>query len=152
MRFNDIIWKVHKTSQRTRGLNEWVGESLNFFIRCSSCVAPVSCTYSIRQRNFEQSRRRTTKHLLRRGLEVLLEGTLVLLLLGEGLVSTVTELGRGIDPLELDLLEGTTAGVGEHGLAESHNPLLDTRAGTLDHDEVVLDLTVADETTHAISC
>lgn len=59
----------------------------------------------------------------------------------------MSEFGRGIDPFEVDLLEGTAGGVDEHGLAESHDTLLDTRDGTLDHDEVVVDLTVADETT-----
>lgn len=81
-------------------------------------------------------------------LEVLLEGTLDGLLLGGGLVGTVTELGRGVDPLELDLLEGAAGGVDEHGLAEGHDTLLDTRDGTLEQDEVVLDLTVADKATH----
>ena len=36
----------------------------------------------------------------------------------------------------------------EHGLAESDNALLDTGDGTLEHKEVVVDLSVADETTH----
>jgi hypothetical protein len=81
------------------------------------------------------------------GGKVLLESTLVLLLLGRGLESTVSELGRGVDPLEADLLEGPSGGLGEHGLSEGHDTLLDTRDGTLEHDEVVVDLTVADETT-----
>jgi hypothetical protein len=38
--------------------------------------------------------------------------------------------------------------VDEHGLAEGHNSLLHTWDGTLKEDEVVLDLTVADEATH----
>ena len=87
---------------------------------------------------------------LSRGLEVLLEGTEVLLLLGGGLVGTVTELGRGVDPLEVDLLEGTAGGVDEHGLAESHDALLDTRDTTLEEDEVVVDLAVTDEATHTV--
>jgi hypothetical protein len=84
---------------------------------------------------------------LRGGGEVLLEGTLVLLLLRGRLESTVSELGRGVDPLELDLLEGLAGGVSEHGLAESHDSLLDTRDGALDHDEVILNLTITDEAT-----
>ena len=111
----------------------------------------MHCSYPIRRKTVEKKHQATARTLLSRGLEVLLEGTLVLPLLGEGLVSTVTELGGGIDPLELDLLESPPGGVGEHGLEESHDPLLDTGAGTLDHDEVVLDLTVTDEATHAIS-
>jgi hypothetical protein len=81
------------------------------------------------------------------GGKVLLESTLVLLLLGRGLESTVSELGRGVDPLEADLLEGPSGGLGEHGLSEGHDTLLNTRDGTLEHNEVVVDLTVADETT-----
>lgn len=64
----------------------------------------------------------------------------------------MTELGGGIDPFELDLLEGLAGGVDEHGLAEGHDALLGTGDGTLDHDEVVLDLAVADEATHAAIC
>jgi hypothetical protein len=59
----------------------------------------------------------------------------------------VTELGRGIDPFEVDLLRGSSADLGVQGLAQGHDTLLDTGDGTLDDDEVVLDLTVADETT-----
>ena len=112
----------------------------------------MHCTYPIRRQAFERKHRTTARTLLSRGLEVLLESTLVLPLLGGGLVSTVTELGRGVDPLELDLLESPPGGVGEHRLAESHDPLLDTRASTLDHDEVVLDLTVTDKATHTDEC
>jgi len=62
----------------------------------------------------------------------------------------VAELGRGVDPLEVDLLEGLARRVAVHGLSESDDSLLDTWDGTLDQDEVVLDLTVSDETTHAV--
>ena len=58
--------------------------------------------------------------------EVLLEGTEELLLLCESLVCTVSELGRGIDPFEVDLLERSSAGVDEHGFADGHDTLLDT--------------------------
>lgn len=61
----------------------------------------------------------------------------------------MSELGRGVDPLEIDLLGGTAVGLGVQGLAESHDTLLHTGDGALEHDEVVLDLTVVDETTHA---
>lgn len=81
------------------------------------------------------------------GVQILLEGTLILLLLCRGLESTVTKLRRGVNPFEVDLLEGTAGSVCEHGLAESHDTLLDTRDGALDHDEVVVDLTIADKTT-----
>ena len=83
------------------------------------------------------------------GGEVLLERTLVLLLLRRRLEGTVTELGRGVDPLELDLLQGLPRGVREHGLAQGHDTLLGAGDGALDHDEVVVDLAIADEATHA---
>jgi hypothetical protein len=85
--------------------------------------------------------------LLRRSNKVLLEGTDELLLLGGCLVCAVTELGGGIDPFELDLLECAAGGVDEHGFAEGHDTLLHTRDGTLEEHEVVLDLTVANKAT-----
>lgn len=45
--------------------------------------------------------------------QILLERTLELLLLGRGLESTVTELGGGIDPFQLHLLESLSRGVRE---------------------------------------
>lgn len=74
------------------------------------------------------------------------------MLLGRGLVCTVTELGRGVDPLEVDLLERTAAGLGEHGLAEGHDSLLDTWDGTLEEEVVVVDGAVADEATETAYC
>ena len=85
------------------------------------------------------------------GDEILLERTDELLLLGGSLVCTVTEFAAGVDPFDLDLFERTAGSVGEHGLAEGHDSLLHTGDGTLEHDKVVLDLTVADETTQTVS-
>lgn len=79
--------------------------------------------------------------------EVLLECTLELLLLRRSLEGTVTKLGRCVDPFQLHLLQRLSGSVSEHGLAQRHDTLLDTRDGTLDHDEVVVDLTISDETT-----
>lgn len=84
------------------------------------------------------------------GSKILLESTLVLLLFCGRLEGAVSELGRSVDPLEVDLLQGTTRGVGEHGLAESHDTLLNTRNRALNHDEVIVDLTIADESTQTI--
>jgi hypothetical protein len=108
-------------------------------------------TYSIRRRTFEESINSiaTTTDFLGSGLEVLLHHTLVLPLLRWCLVRTMSELRRGVDPLELNLLQRPSLRVNEHRFAQSHDALLDTRAVTLDQDEIVLDLTVADETTHA---
>jgi len=60
----------------------------------------------------------------------------------------VTEFGRRVNELEVDLLQGGTLGVDEEALSESQNPLLRTNAATLDHEEVVVDLTIMRETTH----
>jgi len=81
-------------------------------------------------------------------LDVLLERTQESVLLCGSLVSTVTELRRGIDPFEVDLLQSLSRCVDEHGLAESHHTLLDTRNGTLNNDEIILDLTISDKATH----
>lgn len=89
----------------------------------------------------------TTQSSLRALDEVLLERALELLLLGRSLESTVTELGRGVDPFQFNLLQRLSRGVSEHGLSQRHDTLLDTGDGTLDHDEVVVDLTISDETT-----
>jgi len=79
-------------------------------------------------------------------LDILLEGAHEALLLLGSLEATVTELGRGVDELEGDLLEGGGLGVGEEGLPEGENPLLDTNAATLDHEEVLVDNTIVGET------
>lgn len=55
--------------------------------------------------------------------------------------------GTGVDPLEGNLLESLAGSVLVHGLAQSDDTLLGTGNGALDHDEVVLDLTVADKAT-----
>jgi hypothetical protein len=89
-----------------------------------------------------------TTNLRSRG-KILLERTQVLSLLCWCLVSTVTELGRGVDPFEVDLLQCSPACVREHGFAESHNSLLHPRNRALKQDEVILDLTISNETTHA---
>jgi hypothetical protein len=111
-------------------------------------------TYPARQSTVEARMNSVaaSTNFLRSGLDVLLHHALVLPLLRRCLVGTVSELGRGVDPLELNLLKRPPAGVDEHGFAQSHDALLDTRAVTLEQNEVVLDLTVADETTHAIVC
>lgn len=80
--------------------------------------------------------------------EILLEGTHESALLLGSLESTVAELGRSIDPFELGLLGRPPVGLGVQSLAQSHDTLLNTGDGTLKEEEVVLDLTVVDETTH----
>ena len=53
-----------------------------------------------------------------------------------GLESSVTELGGGVDELEVDLLQGPLLGVGQERLAKSQNSLLGSNAATLREYEV----------------
>ena len=80
--------------------------------------------------------------------EILLEGTHESALLLGSLESTVAELGRSIDPFDLGLLGRPPVGLGVQSLAQSHDTLLNTGDGALKEEEVVLDLTVVDKTTH----
>jgi len=78
----------------------------------------------------------------------LLEGSLELELLLGGLEATVSELGGGVDELELDLLGGVAVGLGADGLAEGDDTLLGSDDGSLEHDEVLEDGTVVGESSH----
>lgn len=69
------------------------------------------------------------------------------LLLG-GLEATVAHLGRSVDELEVDFLHGRAGDLGEEGLSESDDSLLRSHDATLDHDPVLVDLTVVGETSH----
>lgn len=78
-------------------------------------------------------------------LKIPLEGAHELLALLASLEATVTELGRGVDELELNVLQGRALGVGQQGLAESDDTLPGTSAASLDHDKVLVDDTVVGE-------
>jgi hypothetical protein len=82
--------------------------------------------------------------------EVFLECSEELFLLCHCLVRSMTELGRGINPFEIHLLEGPTAGVGEKRLSDGDDSLLDTGNSALDKQIVVLDLAIANETTKTV--
>lgn len=60
----------------------------------------------------------------------------------------MSHLGRGVDELELDLLESGALGVLQQRLAQGDDALLGADAAALDHDEVVVHLTVVGEATH----
>ncbi len=75
------------------------------------------------------------------------EGSEELVLLLEGLELTVTDLGRGIDELNLDLLGSAVLGLGEVALSEDDGSLASSNDSTLHHNEVLVDLTVVGETT-----
>jgi len=81
-------------------------------------------------------------------IKVFLEGTQELLLLLWSLVSTMAEFRRSVDPFQLNLLEGLSGCMWKHGLSQGDDSLLDTWHGTLEEDEVVLNLAVPHETTH----
>lgn len=71
----------------------------------------------------------------------------LLLLLG-GLETTHAHLGGGIDELDGDNLASVGVSGDVDGLAKSDDTLGGARDTTLDHDEVLVDLTIVDETTH----
>ena len=75
------------------------------------------------------------------------EGSKELVLLLEGLEFTVTDLGRGIDELDLDLLGSGVAGLREVALSEDDGSLASTNNTSLNHDEVLIDNTVVGEAT-----
>merc|ERR1719323_658932 len=81
-------------------------------------------------------------------LAVLLEGTHEGGLVLGGLEPSVAELGAGVDELEVDLLKSPLLGVSEERLSQGEGPLLGSNAAALDHDEVLLDLSVVREATH----
>jgi len=60
----------------------------------------------------------------------------------DGLESTVTELGGGIDGFQVDLFQIFSFVVGQQWFSENDWSLSDTHARSLDHDKVVLDFTV----------
>lgn len=60
----------------------------------------------------------------------------------------MTKLGRGINELQVDLLQRSSRGVNDHALTEDKGTLLGTSTTALDHDKVFLNLTVVWETTH----
>jgi len=60
----------------------------------------------------------------------------------DGLESTVTEFGGGIDGFQVDLFQIFSFVVGQQWFSENDWSLSDAHAGSLDHDKVVLDFTV----------
>merc|ERR1719341_1210193 len=83
-------------------------------------------------------------------LAILLEGTHEGSLVLGGLEPSMAELGAGVDELEVDLLQSPLLGVGEQRLPQGEGALLGPNATTLDHDEVLLDLSIVGESTHGV--
>lgn len=69
-------------------------------------------------------------------------------LVGRGLESSVTQLGAGVDELEVDGLKSGALGVHQQRLSQGDDALLGTDAAALDHQEVVVDLSVEGEASH----
>jgi len=82
------------------------------------------------------------------GKVILLEGSHESPLLFVGLEATVSELGRGVDPFEVGLLQSLPLHVGDERLSQGQDTLLWSDAATVEHDEVVLHFTVVRESTH----
>ena len=76
---------------------------------------------------------------------VLLHGAHEALLLLGSLEAAVAELGRRVDELESDLLEGHTLGLRDERLAQRDRTLLGAHHAALDHDEVLTHNTVVRE-------
>merc|ERR1712048_795485 len=81
---------------------------------------------------------------------LLLERTHKVLLLLDSLEPTMTNLGSSIDKLESNLFQILPLGVGNQRLSQNNSSLSDTHARTLDHEEIVLDLTVVGEATDGV--
>lgn len=77
-----------------------------------------------------------------------LKGSHELLLLGEGLESSVSVLGRGVDEFDIEFLGHPGLGGGEDGLSEDERSLARSHNSSLDKDEIFLDLSVVRESTH----
>jgi len=81
-------------------------------------------------------------------LTILLERTHEGFLFFEGLEATVTHLGSGIDELEFDRFQSSSGSLVKEGFSEGDSSLFGSADTSLDHDEIVLDKTVMDETTN----
>ena len=66
----------------------------------------------------------------------------------EGLETAVSKLGTGIDKLEINLLQVLAGRVLHHTLAKNNRAFLDTDNTTLEHDPVLINFTIVDESTH----
>lgn len=60
----------------------------------------------------------------------------------------MSKLGTGIDKLDVDWLQMSAVGVLQHSLTKNKRSLLGSDNTTLEHDPVLVDLTVLDESTH----
>ena len=64
------------------------------------------------------------------------------------LESSVSKLGGSIDELEVDFLQVLSGSVLHHGLAKDKRSLLNSNDGSLEHEPILVDLSVVNESTH----
>jgi len=81
---------------------------------------------------------------------MLLEGSHESSLFFDGLEATVSHFGGGIDKGQFDGFHSGTGSLLEEGLSEGDWTLLGAHNTSLDHDEIVLDQTVVNETTDGV--
>lgn len=67
-----------------------------------------------------------------------------------GLEAAMTHLGRGVNELELDLLSCQLACLGQQGAAQGENTLASTGNTTLDHQIIILELSIVGEPSHGV--
>lgn len=79
---------------------------------------------------------------------ILLEGSHEGALVGRCLEATVSKFRAGVDELEVDGFEGRALGVHQERLSQGDDALLGSDAAALDHQEVIVDLSVVGEATH----
>lgn len=68
-------------------------------------------------------------------------------LLLDGLETSMTKLGGGVDEFEFDLLLSTAAGLDQKRFAQGQNPLLGSDHTAFQHEEVVGHLTIVHKST-----
>jgi len=65
-----------------------------------------------------------------------------------GLESSVSQLGGSIDELDVDGLEVLPGGMVHQRLTKDQSTLLNSNSGTLEHDPVLVDLSIVGESSH----
>jgi len=66
------------------------------------------------------------------------------------LESSMTKLGGGVNELEVHHLQSSLLGVGQQRLPQCQHPLLGSNTTSLDHEEVLLHLSVVREASHGV--
>jgi hypothetical protein len=79
--------------------------------------------------------------------KILLESSKELRFLTMGLETTMTKLASSINPFKTNSLSSSSRRLFQQCLPQSHDTLLDTRTTSLDHDVIVGDVSVTDEST-----